>query len=326
MRADNKSPTSIRPDKPSSRPELFVLIAGPTASGKSALALALAELADGVVINADSMQLYKDLHLLTARPDAADEARLPHRLYGVLDGATRASVASWLVMLAEVVRDVRNAGKLPIIVGGTGMYINAAINGIASIPDVPATIHHDAVERLAQIGGTAFRAELAELDPAMARRLFDGDSQRLVRAMGVVKATGRPLSDWQTDPHQGQLAGTPFSLAVMLPRAELYQRIDARFDQMITQGALDEVEALGARQLDEGLPVMKALGVRELLSHVRGEMPLEQAIDLAKRDSRRYAKRQMTWIRNNFNPNYLAEEKYSESLSQRIFANLLKTY
>jgi len=221
---------------------------------------------------------------------------------------------------------VRDAGKLPIIVGGTGMYINAAINGIASIPDVPVPIHHDAVDRLAQIGGAAFRAELAEHDPVMAQRLFDGDSQRLVRAMGVVKATGRPLSEWQTDPHQGQLAGTPFSLAVMPPRAELYQRIDARFDQMITQGALAEVEALGARQLDEGLPVMKALGVRELLSHLRGEMPLEQASELAKRDSRRYAKRQMTWIRNNFNPNYLAEEKYSERLLQRIFANLLKTY
>ncbi|MEK9801265.1 MAG: tRNA (adenosine(37)-N6)-dimethylallyltransferase MiaA [Alphaproteobacteria bacterium] len=326
MRSDNKPSTSIWPDKPQSWSELFVLIAGPTASGKSALAVALAERADGVVINADSMQLYKDLHVLTARPDAADEARVPHRLYGVLDGATRASVASWLEMLAEVVRDVRDAGKLPIIVGGTGMYINAAINGIASIPDVPVPIHQDAVDRLAQIGGAAFRTELAEHDPVMAQRLFDGDSQRLVRAMGVVKATGRPLSEWQTDPHQGQLAGTPFSLAVMPPRAELYQRIDARFDQMITQGALAEVEALGARQLDEGLPVMKALGVRELLSHLRGEMPLEQASELAKRDSRRYAKRQMTWIRNNFNPNYLAEEKYSERLLQRIFANLLKTY
>jgi len=323
MRSDNK--TSSLMQRPASWHDNYVIITGPTASGKSALALALAEAAPGVIINADSMQLYRDLRVLTARPSLQDEARAPHQLYGVLDGAERASVAAWLDLLRDVVAQCRVDGVLPILVGGTGMYINAALHGIAPIPDVPTVIHKACAERHSAIGGVAFRAELAELDPVLAARLFDGDSQRLVRAMGVVKATGRPLSEWQQDPHAGQLPGKALCVAVLPERDDLYQRIDQRFDAMFASGAFDEVIALGARNLDPGLPVMKALGVRELLAHHQGEMTRELAIELAKRDSRRYAKRQITWLRNNFKPKLIVNEKFSESLLKKIFANLLKS-
>ena len=336
MPSDNKSspkPGSLKPGSPkpgssaqhpSQWDDRYVIIAGPTASGKSALALALAERADGVIINADSMQLYADLHLLTARPDDAALRRAPHHLYGVIDGARRASVATWLAMAAAAMATARTAGKLPIIIGGTGMYINAGLGGLAAIPDVPAEIHDACAAQLADIGGDAFLAELAKSDPVTANRLFPGDSQRLVRAMGVVRATGRALSDWQTDPHSGQFAGTAISVALVPPRDTLYARIDQRFDEMLAAGAIDEVSRLAARGLDAGLPVMKALGVREILAHLKGEMSLDRAAELAKRDSRHYAKRQMTWLRNNFNPKILINEKLSESLSEKIFSNLIK--
>ena len=323
MRSDNKPPTPQDSTKPVSWQDHYVVITGPTASGKSALALAIAEMADGVVINADSMQLYGDLHLVTARPDAGDEARVPHRLYGVLDGSERASVGMWLGLAATQMAAARSAGKLPIITGGTGMYINGGLAGIAPIPDVPADIHAECVNRHHAVGGAAFRAELARLDPPLAARLFDGDSQRLVRAMGVVLATGRPLSGWQQEPHKGQLPGVPLCLAVMPPREILYERINKRFDWMLDHGALDEVAALTKRHLDPALPVMKALGVRELSAYLAGDLTLDRAIELAKRDSRRYAKRQMTWIRNNFNPNLMVNEKLSESLCEKIFSHLI---
>ena len=248
----------------------------------------------------------------------------PHRLYGVIDGAERASVGSWLVMAAEAMAAARAAGKLPIIVGGTGMYINAGLNGLAKIPDVPKDIHASCAAQLAEMGGNAFRAELAKFDPVSADRLFASDSQRLVRAMGVVLATGRPLSAWQADPHSGEFDGTALSVALVPHRATLYDRINQRFDKMLTAGAIDEVSRLASRGLNAGLPVMKALGVRELLAHLSGEMSLERATELAKRDSRHYAKRQMTWLRNNFNAKILIKEKFSESLSEKIFSDLIK--
>ena len=305
--------------------EGYFVIAGPTASGKSALALALANAISGTIVNADSMQIYADLRVITARPSEADETTAPHSLYGVMDGAERASVARWLEMVATEAVAIRSAGRVPILTGGTGMYVNAAMHGIASIPDVPTDLHAKISARLKKIGGAAFRAELMALDPVTATRLFDGDSQRLVRAMGVVQATGRSISDWQQDPHQGMLTGTAVTIGVLPPREVLYERINARFDDMIAGGALDEVAALGARQLDPGLPVMKALGVRELLAYQAGTMSLDEAGTLAKRDSRHYAKRQMTWLRNNFNTRFVLNEKFSESFLKNIFSNLLKT-
>ena len=302
-----------------------VMICGPTAAGKSGLALALAEATGGVVINADSMQLYRDLRVLTARPEEAEMARVPHRLYGVIDGAERASVASWLSMAAEAVAAVRQDGALPIIVGGTGLYFHAAIHGIAPIPDVPQDIHAECLQQLVEQGGTAFRAALARLDPVTADRLHDGDSQRLVRAMGVARATSRPISDWQAEPHHGAIGCLPLRIAMMPARDELYHAIDRRFETMMTDGATDEVAALTARGLDPSLPVMKAIGVREIMAMLAGEIAASQAVEQASRDSRRYAKRQMTWIRNNFNAEIIFSEKQMERNIQKIFAILSKS-
>jgi len=302
----------------------YIMICGPTAAGKSAAALALAERSGGTVINADSMQVYSDLRVVTARPGSDDEARAPHRLYGIVDGGERASVASWLDLAAEAVDEARNAGSLPIIVGGTGMYLQAARDGIAPIPEVPAEIHQTCLEELASRGGAAFREELSKLDEETASRLFDGDSQRLVRAMGVVRATGRPISAWQSDPHQGALAGEAVAISVMPSRADTYARIDRRFAQMMEEGAVEEVEALAERGLDPSLPVMKAIGVREILAMQAGEISRGRAIELASRDSRHYAKRQMTWIRNNYRAQISIDEKFSTRFVKEIFSILLK--
>ena len=300
----------------------YVMIAGPTAAGKSALAMTLATRLDGVIINADSMQLYRDLRILTARPDAQDEARIPHRLYGVLDAAERASVARWLDLAAVAVTAARKAGKMPIIIGGTGMYLQAALDGIAVIPAVSDDIHTACIDELAQIGGSAFRAALARLDPVTAERLFDGDSQRLVRAMGVVRATGRPISAWQQDPHQGAFDGTALKIAVLPPREQIYQAINTRFANMMDSGAIAEVEALAARNLDPGLPVMKAIGVREVIAMQKGELDRAHAIEYASRDSRHYAKRQLTWLRNNYNANCSFDSQLSERNVEEIFSYL----
>ena len=302
----------------------IVMICGPTAAGKSSLALALAQQAGGVVINADSMQLYRDLRVLTARPDDAEMALAPHRLYGVIDGAERASVAGWLDMVSVEVARARQRGALPIIVGGTGLYFHAAIHGIAPVPNVPRDIHDSCVRQLADQGGAMFRASLAKLDPAMADRLHDGDSQRLVRAMGVALATGRPLSDWQTDPHQGALMGPHLRIAMMPPRDVTYAAIDRRFEVMMDAGADTEVAALAARGLDASLPVMKAIGVREVMAMQAGEISRSTAVEQASRDSRRYAKRQMTWIRNNFNAEITLTKQESERNVKEIFAILSK--
>ncbi|MGB2534500.1 MAG: tRNA (adenosine(37)-N6)-dimethylallyltransferase MiaA [Candidatus Puniceispirillum sp.] len=302
----------------------YIMIAGPTASGKSKFAIELADRMNGVIINADSMQLYKDLSVVTARPSDADMALAPHRLYGVLDGNIRASVAMWLDLAAAEMHKAWQAGELPIIIGGTGMYLNAGLSGLASIPEVPHDAHEDAVMLHADIGGAAFRQALAELDAVTAERLFDGDTQRLIRAMGVVKATGRPISAWQQDPHQGAFEGVATTVKLLPDRDILYQRINDRFDMMIEAGALDEVKKLLARKLDAGLPVMKALGVRQLAGYLAGDAGKADAVYQAKLDSRHYAKRQMTWLRNNFNAHFELNEKYSESFFQDIFNNLCK--
>ena len=300
----------------------YIMIAGPTASGKSKLAIEMAIRFNGVIINADSMQLYKDLSVITARPSDADMALAPHRLYGVLDGNIRASVAMWLEMADIEMNEAWKAGKTPIIIGGTGMYLNAGLSGLASIPEVPLAIHDASVALHKDIGGTAYRQALAEFDPETAQRLFDGDTQRLVRAMGVFKATGRPISAWQTDPHKGAFKGNVTTVKLLPDRDLLYQIINDRFDMMIEAGTFDEVKRLIGRNLDPGLPIMKALGVRQISAYLRGDMGKADAIHQAKQDSRHYAKRQMTWLRNNFNAEFELNKKYSESFFEEIFANL----
>jgi len=296
------------------------MIAGPTASGKSQLAIDLARRFGGAVINADSMQLYADLTVLTARPQPQEMQDIPHHLFGICDAAHRASVAEWLGLAATAIANVRAAGQLPIIVGGTGMYLQAGLRGIAPVPDVPADLHQHCIDLYRELGGAKFRDALAGYDADIAARLVDGDSQRLVRAMGVAMATDHPLSWWQQQPHKGALLGSVVTIAMMPPRPTLYDRINQRFDHMLMHGAVDEVARLMARQLDPGLPLMKALGVTPITTFLQGEITKDDAAFIAKRDSRRYAKRQMTWIRNNFNAQITVEKKYSESLYEKIFS------
>jgi tRNA dimethylallyltransferase len=280
------------------RPET-ILIAGPTASGKSALALAVAESHSGVIVNADSMQVYRDLRIITARPSVADEARVPHRLYGHVDAAENYSVGRWLRDARAAIAETRERGRVPIIVGGTGLYFMALTRGIAAVPPIPADIRSSVRDRLASEGAAPLYAELLERDPVTARRLMPGDRSRISRALEVVLATGRSITDWHregmppvVDPRHAER----FFLDV--DREELGRRIDRRFDAMLAQGALEEVGKLAARDLNPTLPAMKAHGVPWLIQHLRGEIPLEEAAEGGRRDTRRYTKRQATWFRN----------------------------
>jgi tRNA dimethylallyltransferase len=275
-----------------------LLIAGPTASGKSALALRLAERLHAEIVNADALQLYADLRLLTARPSAEEEARAPHHLFGVADGADGWSVGRWLKAALPVIEAVVSRGRRAIVVGGTGLYFRALTQGLAEIPPVPAKLRQAAAETFERLGEDAFRDALAERDPVSAARIAPGDRQRLTRAFEVAQATGRALSDWQADT-RAPLAPQRWRAVVMEPdRETLYARCDARLAAMIQAGALDEVRALAARGLDPMLPVMKAVGLRELAAHAAGDMSLDDALKLARQETRRYAKRQLTWLRN----------------------------
>ena len=301
----------------------YILLAGPTASGKSALALDFAEQLDGVIINADSMQVYADLRILTARPSVDDEARQPHKLYGTVDGAERYSVGRWLTDLHVAVEQTRAQGKWPIIVGGTGFYLDAAEQGISAIPDIPQEARLEATSYHQQHGGQETLDRLYELDPVIADRLEAGDSQRLVRALEVMLHTGKPLSYWQSRPREGGLTGRALKIAHIPERELVYERIDKRFSAMIDSGGLAEVEQLMQRHLSADLPVMKALGVTALASLLNGDVDKQTATYLASRDTRHYAKRQMTWLRNNYISNYENNETYSKQLCQKIFSKIL---
>ena len=274
------------------------LIAGPTASGKSALALRLAEALGGEVVNADSMQLYADLAVLTARPSPAQLARAPHHLYGVTDAAEAWSVGRWLAATRSTLADIASRGRPAVVTGGTGLYFSALTAGLADIPAVPPALRDAATALYEAAGEDAVRAALAGRDPASAERIQPGDRQRLIRALSVAQATGRPLSDWQaaTPP---TLPPGAFAAAVLdPPRAALYARCDRRLEAMIEDGALGEVAALLGRNLSPTLPALKALGVREIGQHLEGRLSLAEAVSQAQLQTRRYAKRQSTWFRN----------------------------
>jgi tRNA dimethylallyltransferase len=273
------------------------LIAGPTASGKSALALRLAEAADAEIVNADSMQLYRDLRVLTARPSAQDEARAPHHLFGIVDAAVGWSVGAWLRAAQERLVSLGEAQRPIVFVGGTGLYFRALTRGLANIPPVAPAVRREAEADFDLMGESAFRGRLGAYDPAAAARIEAGDRQRLVRAWEVYAATGTPLSDWQQT-GEPVLSGEGWrAVALEPPRALLYARCDARLEAMAAGGAVEEVEALIARNLDPDLPAMKAVGVREFAGFVRGEATLPAALEAAQRETRRYAKRQLTWMR-----------------------------
>ena len=273
------------------------MIGGPTASGKSALAADIAECFGGVIVNADSMQIYRDLPILTACPGAALRARAPHRLYGLLDGAVRCSAGRWRAMALAEVERIQRAGVVPILVGGTGLYFRAFLQGLAPVPRIPDTVR-DAVRALHEREGShALHARLAARDPETARRLTPGDTQRVLRACEVIEATGRPLVSWQSERHE-RYAGRIETVILAPPRPALYEACNLRFDHMMAAGALDEVDRLLRRGLDPRLPVMKAVGVRVLGDHLAGAVSIDRAVVLGRQATRRYAKRQTTWFRN----------------------------
>jgi tRNA dimethylallyltransferase len=292
----------------------LIVVAGPTASGKSTLALRLAVAVRGMIINADSMQLYRELRILTARPSPADEARVPHRLYGILDARDPASVGRWLELAGAAIGEARAERRPAIVVGGTGLYLHALLHGLAPVPDIPPAIRRAARARFAAVGGPAFHAELAVLDPAMAARLKPTDRQRLIRAYEVRLGTGRSLGAWQqAPPTRVALPERRIGLALMPPRAALYDRIGRRLHEMVERGGLNELEMLHERSLPPELPLMRAVAVPELLAHVAGGVDLATALERAIIQSRRYAKRQVTWLRHQL-PELRRLEEFGETV------------
>ena len=295
----------------------LALIAGPTASGKSALALQFAdqlaaEGRKGVIVNADSAQVYADLRVLSARPSPEEEARAEHRLFGAWDGSQTCSAAEWAEAAKREIAAIQCAGNVPILVGGTGLYIRTLLDGIAPIPAISDHVR-DAVRAMPTPDAYA---ELALEDPASHARLDPGDSQRISRALEVVRATGLTLGDWQQRREGGIGEAVSLNPVILLPEREwLYARCDARFVHMLDEGAVAEVEALLARNLDPDLPVMRAIGVREIAGWLRGEWSREEAIAKGQQATRNYAKRQYTWLRHQPPADWPRVENASDALA-----------
>jgi tRNA dimethylallyltransferase len=277
---------------PSSKPPL-VVIAGPTASGKSALALALAQQIEGVIVNADSAQIYRDLRVLSAAPTEEERQKAEHRLYGVQDSALPCSAADWAEMARREIGEIHSSGRTPILVGGTGLYVRTLLDGIAPVP----AIHSEVRARVRETPVEENRVKLEKLDPAATARLNPGDTARINRALEVILSTGRTLAEWQKQREGGIASEVELRPLILLPpRKWLYARCDERFAHMIDRGAVTEVETLLARKLNPNLPVMRAIGVSELASYLRGEISLDEATTAGQQATRRYAKRQYTWF------------------------------
>jgi tRNA dimethylallyltransferase len=305
----------------SSKP--ILIVTGPTASGKSGFALAAAEKYNGVIINCDSMQVYTELRLITARPSLLDETMVSHKLYGTMAAESVCSVGKWRELAIKEIEACWRAHKIPIITGGTGLYIKALIDGLAEIPPVPKDIRDAVTLHRNTVGHTAFHYELGKFDPVSANKLNPADSQRMIRAYTVYATTNRTLSDWHKDkPTTPPLEANYTSIVFDPPRDKLYARCEMRFDWMVRNGALDEVRSLMDLNLDSMLPVMKALGVRELVAYLENQLTLEDAVSGAKRATRNYAKRQMTWFRNQLVQECRINEQYSERLLPRIFSQI----
>ncbi len=274
-----------------------MIVAGPTASGKSALALRLADACGGEIVNADALQIYSDLAILTARPSDAEMARVPHHLFGIAPGEEAWSAGRWLRAARETLDQIRDRNRPAVVVGGSGLYLRALTEGLADIPAIPLAVRSEVRALFDSLGEAAFRERLAQADPAAAGRIAAGDRQRLTRAMEVHRATGRPLSHWRGAAHEGLAPGSWRALVIDPPRDRLYAACDARLARMISQGALEEVARLAARGLPGHLPIMKAVGLRPLLAHLAGTCDLGAALASAQQETRRYAKRQLTWLR-----------------------------
>lgn len=292
-------------------PPRLTVIAGPTASGKSGLAIALAERIDGTIINADSMQVYRDLSVLTARPDAADEARVPHRLFGYIDGSEACSAARWATDAKAVLAEVER----PILVGGTGLYLRTLLDGIAPVPEIDPAIRAE----VRAMPVAAAHRRLTEADPAAAARLAPADTTRVARALEVVLSSGRTLADWQAERVGGIGADYAVGGVVLTPdRSALAERITRRCDAMLAEGAVGEVAALVARGLDPALPVMRAIGVAPLIAHLAGELTRDEARDRIALDTRRYAKRQDTWFRHQAPADWVRIAEAGPDFAQRF--------
>ncbi|NOX95599.1 MAG: tRNA (adenosine(37)-N6)-dimethylallyltransferase MiaA [Alphaproteobacteria bacterium] len=275
----------------------IIFIAGPTASGKSAAALGVAKARGGEIVNADAMQVYSDLRIVTARPSEEDEALVPHHLYGVFDGGEACSAGRWALLAADYIKDILGRGKTAIVTGGTGLYFKSLEEGLSPIPDIPPDVRLAAEARREKIGPSAFRDEVIARDPVMAR-LPEGDAQRLLRAWEVIEATGDTLSSFQNLPRAPLIDG-PIEKAIILPeRKALYERCDVRAAAMFVAGAIEEVRMLCERGLDPSLPVMKALGVQEITGFIRGDLTSGEALAKLQQNTRRFAKRQTTWFRH----------------------------
>ena len=272
------------------------LIAGPTASGKSAVALELAKATDGEIVNADSMQLYADLRVLTARPTADEDAQTPHHLFGVAGAGEAWSVGRWLTAALEILAAIAARGRPAIVVGGTGLYFRALTVGLAAIPSVPARVRTAVQADYDASGEAAFRDRLAVVDPPAEARIGPGDRQRLTRALEVFESSGRALTDWQAATSPALAPDAWRGVVLSVARDELYRRVEARLEAMVAAGALAEVERLLTRGLDPGLQAMKALGVVSFTRQLAGELSPAQALAKAKAETRRYAKRQITWF------------------------------
>lgn len=293
-----------------SKPRVIV-IAGPTASGKSDLALALAPRFGGVIINADSQQRYRDFPILTAQPSESDRAHCPHRLFGDLDADAVSTAANWAAKAAAEIVDAHDARRVPIVVGGTGLYLKVLMQGVADIPPIPEDIRAATRTLLADMGNTAFHRLLAERDPDSAARIPAGDTQRLARAWEVIEATGTPLGVWHNAPTTPALAAEYLPLLILPPREDLVAACAARFAAMMAAGALGEVELAVKKGISHDAPAMHALGAKELVDHLAGRLSLETAIRWAETSTRQYAKRQSTWFRHQFNSELTLEARYT---------------
>ncbi len=291
------------PRTPNQTAQPIILLAGPTASGKSSAAIALAQKYGGVIINADSMQVYKELRLITARPSEEDEALLPHSMYGHTPGKERYSTGKWAKDVRHEIDRAQAAGKRPIITGGTGLYFRALTDGLVSIPNVPDDISVHWRAQATRLGAQKLHTILSGQDPIMAEQLKPGDTQRITRALEVLETTGKSLSFWQQQKDSPVLSPEEQKnitrVVIAPPRDILYRRINKRLEWIVETGGLEEVQNLKDLDIDPGLPIMRALGVPELLAYLNGDCTREEAIERASMMSRRYAKRQMTWLRSN---------------------------
>ncbi|MEM9355529.1 MAG: tRNA (adenosine(37)-N6)-dimethylallyltransferase MiaA [Pseudomonadota bacterium] len=296
-----------------------ILIAGPTASGKSQLALDIAEKVDGVIVNADSMQVYEDLQVLTARPDAKDLNSATHALYGFVPGHTPYSAGQFAQDAENVIAECVEGGKLPILVGGTGLYFRALLEGLSPIPQIPRTVRQHWRAEAQRIPPEQLHAILSTKDQTMAERLHPTDTQRLVRALEVIDATGQSLADWQRIPGVPVIpSSATVKIVIDMPRDELYRRSDTRFDQMLAAGAIEEVVALSKKKYDPSLPIMRALGVQPILAHIRGDIELAAAVEATKTETRNYIKRQSTWLSSNMMSWKWISPQQLESLTDNI--------